>query len=178
MIRKFITSSIVAAGIGAVALAAGFAMLATGGAESASAAGPGPHVWPDYLQGKPYDFEAGARNGWYMWEGDTGEINVCSTTPSDRAHPFTATFTTDGRFVDVDKGATEAADDVRVTDGGHRLLVKFRTYDRVDCVSFVVDGGSRLATRMSEFGALVPASRINLGHDSARPPSNPFTIVK
>ena len=64
---------------------------------------------------------------------------------------------------------------VKVTDGGHKLVVKFHTYDSMDGVNFRVTG-DRISFKLSENGNLVPRSHIFVGADGDHPADNPFAI--
>lgn len=177
MFGKFFSRSLMLAGIATVAAATGFAALTTGGATVASAAPAAvdlPCPWANAICGRPAGFDAGDANGWYVWNDDDG-FHIRTTTPADRAHPFTAVITTDGRFADVSKVRLEGADDIRILDGGHRLVVRFHTWDGVDGVDFKTTGDD-LRFRLEEYGLLVPDGRIFLGHFELHPGNNPFTI--
>jgi hypothetical protein len=173
MFRKLITRAMAGVGIAAFSIAAGFALLAP--ADSARAADP---PWPDAIYGRPYNFEAGGPNGWYLWhQVDSGRFNLCSTTPADILHPFIARIHTDGVFTDLQKLRLEGADDVVLQNGGKTLVVKFHTWSGTDCIEFRTNG-NRLNFTLTEFGLRVPRTRIFLGHGAVNPPSNPFTITR
>ena len=172
MFQSLWKGSLVAAGLAAGVVALGAAFLASGSGTAQAADPP----WPNAVYGVPTDFEAGATNGWYFWRNDDG-FHLCSTTPSDAAHPFRAVLKTTGVFADVHKTRLEAADDIDIRDGGHTLILKFHTHDGIDCVTFRTDG-NKLNLKLEEFGMNVPVGRIFMGHNNVHPASNPFTITR
>jgi hypothetical protein len=165
---------------GLLALAAVLVGLATAGAGTAAAADPatagGERGWPAWIEGRPDELERGGTNGWYFWH-DAAGMHVRTTTPSDRNHPFTAVFSTNGRFFDIEKVRLEGRDDIRLLDNGRKLVVKFHTYSGIDGVDFKV-AGTTLRLELREFGRLVPPSHIFAGQHSVHPPSNPFRVVR
>ena len=200
MFRTFISKALAAAGIAVVASAIGFAILSTTSG-SADAAGPQPtptatpttaptgdtpldpsatgvtnfENWPLWIQGRPHGLDAGDTNGWYFWHDDSG-LHLRTTTPSDKDHPFEAVLTTTGgTFFDISKVRLEGADDIKLTDGGHRLVVKFHTYAGIDGVDFRTTG-DHLRLNLQEFGHQVPVSHIFAGHFDLHPNSNPFGV--
>ena len=183
--KSILFKALAASGILALALIvagslAGPTTASAAGPTTASPAGPttptvGPDEhWPLYVQGRPAGLDNGDTNGWYVWHDDQG-FHVRTTTPADKDHVFIGVFETGGQFTDVDKVRFEQADDLRLTDGGHKLTVKFHTHDGVDGVNFRVTG-DRLSLKLSENGDLVPRSRIFVGADGDHPEDNPFII--
>lgn len=131
--------------------------------------------WPARIQGRPLSLDAGSTRGWYVWHDENG-LHIRTTTPADRDHVFTAVLTTTGTFSDVDKVRLENADDIKVTDNGHRLVVKFHTYDGIDGVDFHIAGGDALRLRFDQGAGLIDASNIFMGRYSVHPDNNPFVI--
>lgn len=184
MLRKFGT---IVGGLAVVALAcvafvpsAGVsASTPTTAGSTAAASSSAPNIdidgWPLRIQGRPASLDAGGANGWYFWH-DAAGLYIRTTTPAPRDHVFTAVVRTDGVFRDVDKVRLENADDIRVSDGGHVLVVKFHTYAGIDGVDFRIAGGDGVHLRFDEAGMLVPASHIFLGHFSVHPGDNPFSV--
>ena len=199
MFRSLISKALATAGVGIVAVAIGFAMISAGGGSASaqtppttpapSATTPSPATpldpsatgvanfenWPLWIQGRPHGLDAGDKNGWYFWHDDQG-LHLRTTTPSDRDHPFTAVLTTTGgTFFDISKVRFEDADDIKLTDGGHRLVVKLHTHDGIDGVDFRTSG-DHIRLNLQEFGDQVPASRIFAGHFDIHPNGNPFGV--
>ena len=171
MFKSLWKSILAASGLAVAVVAIGAAVIGSTG--TAEALDP---PWPNHVYGTPTDFEAGATNGWYFWKNDDG-FHLCSTTPSDALHPFKAVLRTTGTFGDISKTRLEAADDLKVTDAGHTLVVRFHTHAGVDCVTFRTDG-NKLNLKLEEFGVNVPTGRIFIGHDNVHPANNPFTITR
>ena len=168
--KSILAKALAASGILALALIVAGSIA---GPTLASASGPDDH-WPLRVQGRPAGLDAGDTNGWYVWHDDDG-FHVRTTTRSDADHAFVGVFVTEGQFTDIDKVRFEGADDLRVTDGGHKLVVKFHTHDGMDGVNFRVTG-DRLSLKLSENGDLVPLHRIFIGNDGDHPFENPFVI--
>jgi hypothetical protein len=134
-----------------------------------------PEHWPCAIQGRPSKLDDGSTRGWYFWH-DANGLHLDTTTPLDRDHYFTAVLTTRGTFRDMDKVHHESVDDVKLTDGGHKLVVRFHTHDGIDGVNFHVDGGDSLTLRLDQGGHLIDRANIFMGHNNVHPASNPFTI--
>jgi hypothetical protein len=172
MFKSLFTKLFAPAGVVALALVVAGSVVTP---ITASAAAPSPDDhWPLWVQGRPQGLDAGDTNGWYVWHDDDG-FHVRTTTPSEDGHSFVGVFVTEGRFTDIDKVRFEAADDLRVTDGGHKLIVKFHTHDGMDGVDFRVTG-DRLSLKLSEHGSLIGTSHIFVGLTGAHPDDNPFTL--
>ncbi|MBF6601110.1 MAG: hypothetical protein IVW36_11435 [Dehalococcoidia bacterium] len=179
-------------GLLAAALAV-VALTAVASAPSAGASADGPSAttngattttpsagmdrWPLRIEGRPAGLDAGDANGWYFWSDASG-LHIRTTTPADRNHVFTAVLTTSGVFRDVDKVRLENADDIRVLDGGHKLVVRFHTYAGMDGVDFRIGGGDGVRLRLDEAGRTVPPARIFLGRFGVHPANNPFDVLR
>ena len=174
MFRSNVLRGGLAAMVALAAIAGGLVAFSSQ-ASSAQAFDP---PWPDRVYGRPYNFEAGGPNGWYLWRDlETPNFQLCSTTPASVDHPFTAIVRTDGRFGQASKLRLEGADDIVVRDGGKTLVVRFHTWAGVDCLSFDTTG-TQVSFRLEEFGQLVPENRIFIGREAVHPASNPFAIKK
>ncbi len=180
MLKKVsIAGAVLALGVLAVSLFSPGASAQTPAATDTPSALPVVHTegWPLWIQGRPAGLQPGGPNGWYFWHDDNG-LHLVTTTPSDRLHVFTAVLTTDGVVRDVSKIRLEGADDIYVSPDGHRLVVKFHTWDGIDGVNFQVDGGRGLRLRLEEFGRLVYPWRVFAGRFSLHPQANPFTVLR
>ena len=167
-----LAAAFLATGSTAIALAPSDA----GGGSSTPAMSPtDPEYWPAWIQGQPENFRPGGPNGWYFWHDGSG-LHIRTTNPSDKNHVFTAVLTTGGTFADIQKVRLESNDDIRLLDNGHRLVVRFHTYDGVDGVNFHVVGGDRLRLRFDEAGKLIGPDRIYAGAEAIHPASDPFTV--
>lgn len=167
MFRSLLAKALIFGGLAAITSALGLVAL-TSSATTAAAFDP---PWPDHVYGVPTDFEAGAANGWYFWHDlDSGHFKVCTTTPSDEAHPFIGRLTTNGGFFDISKLRLEAADEIQLTNGGNTLLVRFHTHSGVDRVEFRVPG-TKLNLRLTELATSCrKATSLSATTTSIRPP--------
>ncbi len=141
----------------------------------AAAANADMDHWAARIQGRPESLDAGSTRGWYFWHDDNG-LHLVTTTPSDRVHYFTAVLTSTGTFRDIDKMRLENVDDVKVSDNGHRLVVKFHTHDGIDGVNFHLAGGDAVRLHLDQGGQTIDPSNIFLGRFSVHPDHNPFTV--
>ncbi len=91
-------------------------------------------------------------------------------------HNFYAVLRTTGTFENVDPIRLEPDDTVDITDGGHRMVIHFHTYDGIDGVNFRVDGGDKLHLKLELDGKDAPTDQIYLGPQGRHPKHNPFTI--
>ena len=91
-------------------------------------------------------------------------------------HDFRAVLHTKGTFENVDPIRLEQADTVDITDGGHRMVLHFHTFDGIDGVNFTVNGGDKLHLKLEMDGKLAPTNQIYLGPQGKHPKQNPFTI--
>ena len=194
MIKQFLIKTLAGAGVFAT-IAAGAVMFADNASAMTPTAGgstieqvmpPAPPTpstaalndsehWPAAIEGRPTKLDDGSARGWYFWHDGNG-LHLDTTTPQDKGHVFEAVLTTKGTFRDIDKIHLEGADDVKLLDNGHKLVVQFHTYDGIDGVNFHIDGGDSLRLRLDEGGHLIDRSSIFIGHGNAHPWNDPFTI--
>jgi hypothetical protein len=189
MLTNLLVKFVGAGAIAVTALAASAGMAATASArvltDIGTSATPAPTAtvtpandpehWPAWIQGRPKSLDDGSTAGWYFWHDDSG-LHIATTTPSDKDHVFSAVLTSAGTFRDIDKIRLEGADDIKLLDGGHRLVVKFHTHDGIDGVNFHLDGGDQMKLRFDEAGRLVGPSRIFVGAFSVHPGADPFVV--
>lgn len=132
-------------------------------------------AWSEDVQGRP-DLNHDSPVGYYLWHDDNG-MHLRTHGPGDE-HSFLARLTTDGVFVDVDTVRLESADDYAVLDGGHTLVLRFKTYDATDGVNFRIQGGTKLRLRLGLNGELIETDSIYLGPNGKHPRTNPFTLSR
>src|SRR3989304_1504390 len=130
-------------------------------------------AWPGGLEGQP-DIGKDCPAGYYLWH-DEGGMHLRTHGPGDE-HLFTARLRTDGIFVNVDAVRLENRDNFAVLDGGHTLVLKFRTYDFTDGGHFNIRGGTRLRLNLQLDQELISTDNIFLGAEGKHPETNPFTI--
>ena len=112
--------------------------------------------------------------GYYIWHSDDG-FHLRTHGPAAE-HDFQAVLRTDGTFENVDVVKLEAGDTVDVTDGGHRMVIHFHTFDFTDGVNFTVRDGKKLHFNLKLDGKKAPTDQIFLGAQGKHPKKNPFTV--
>jgi hypothetical protein len=91
-------------------------------------------------------------------------------------HDFEAVLRTKGTFEHLDLIKLEPDDRVHVTDGGHRMVIHFHTYDGIDGLNFTVNGGDALRLNLKLDGQRASTNQIYLGPQGRHPKHNPFTL--
>jgi hypothetical protein len=112
--------------------------------------------------------------GYYIFHNDDG-FHLRTHGPGAE-HDFDAVLHTDGTFENVDVVKLEADDRVDVTDGGHRMIIHFHTFDLTDGVNFTVREGERLRLDLKLDDQPAATSQIFLGAQGKHPKHNPFSI--
>jgi len=130
-------------------------------------------AWSDAIQGAR-NLTPDCPEGYYLWR-DEGGIHLRTHGPGAE-HLFTAHLHTDGVFTDVDTVRLESRDSFAVLDGGHTLVLRFRTFNATDGLNFRIRGGTRLRLNLQLDGELVSTGSIYLGAHGRHPESNPFTV--
>ncbi|MEO5679945.1 MAG: hypothetical protein ABIS47_09785 [Acidimicrobiales bacterium] len=162
--------------------------LVLGGAGVAGAAGttstsaPNPSAcdergsWPTVAQGEPRQLDAGDRGALTMWHDPQGwHVRVTHRPNGERT--FTGRITTStGRIAVVREVRDEAADIVRLSDGGATLAFSFSNHGGIDGVDFRVACSRRLEVVAGADGRRLPTERVKLGRFGVHPTSNPFVL--
>jgi hypothetical protein len=125
------------------------------------------------VEGAPTITEA-SPTGYYIWHTDDG-FHLRTHGPGAQ-HDFDAVLRTKGTFENVSVVKLEADDSVDVVDGGHKMIIHFRTFDLTDGVNFTISGGERLRLKLRLDDKLAATSEIFLGEKGVHPKHNPFTI--
>ena len=113
--------------------------------------------------------------GYYIWRNDDG-FHLRTHGPGAQ-HDFDAVLRTKGTVENVDVVKLEADDRVDVVDGGHKMIIHFRTFDLTDGVNFTIREPAeslRLNLRLDDKPAAT--SEIFLGVQGRHPKHNPFRI--
>ena len=143
----------------------------------ASCAANHDDAWPDWVNGVPADFEAGAKGGVYLWhDGDGWHVRVTHKT-DDRAYVSGVLHTT-GVFFDVNGVATERGDRVEVSPDHHTIVFQFNNYGHIDGLDFRTYCAPGIGMGFNADGHWMPANRVVIGHGDQHPDSNPFRIVR
>lgn len=111
--------------------------------------------------------------GYYIWRDDGFHLR---THGPGAQHDFDAVLKTRGVFENVDVVKLEGDDSVNVTDGGHRLVIHFRTFDATDGVNFTIRDGEKVRLNLRLDDKPAATSEIFLGVKGRHPKHNPFTI--
>ncbi|MBI2954968.1 MAG: hypothetical protein HYY30_11680 [Chloroflexi bacterium] len=132
-------------------------------------------AWSSPIEGSPEITEANPE-GYYLWH-DANGFHLRTHGPGED-HYFVARLLTDGEFKDVDAVRLENRDNFAVLNGGHELVLRFRTYGATDGVNFRIEGGEYLRLRLNLDGQLTATDSIFMGPDGKHPATNPFTIKR
>ncbi len=124
------------------------------------------------IEGAPTITE-GSPAGYYIWRDDGFHLR---THGPGAKHDFDAVLRTRGFFENVDVVKLESGDSVDVTDGGHKLVIHFSTFDATDGVNFTIRDGERLRLNLRLDDKPAATSQIFLGAKGRHPKHNPFTI--
>jgi len=128
---------------------------------------------PSRVVGAPNITES-SPTGYYMWHTDDG-FHLRTHGPGAQ-HDFDAVLKTRGTFENVSVVKLEADDHVDVVDGGHKMIIHFRTFDLTDGVNFTIRDGDRLRLNLRLDDRPAATSEIFLGEKGVHPKHNPFTI--
>ncbi|MBI3967459.1 MAG: hypothetical protein HY329_17630 [Chloroflexi bacterium] len=132
-------------------------------------------AWPAGVEGcRPITVADPA--GYYLCHDGTG-LHLSTHGPGDE-HEFIAVLRTNGRFESVSTVRLESRDAAVVTDEGHTLVFRVRTFNYTDGVAFRIDGGGVLHLNLELDGVPVAPTQVYLGAGSVNPPANPFTIAR
>ena len=125
------------------------------------------------VEGAP-TIDASSATGYYIFHDENG-FHLRTHGPGAQ-HDFDAALHSKGTFENVDVVKLESGDKVDVTDGGHRMVIHFRTFDATDGVNFTVNGGDKLHLALKLDGRPAKTDEIFLGGQGKHPKHNPFTI--
>jgi hypothetical protein len=172
-----------AAGIGALALAAGLT-IAVPTAASAVDAAPTPApttgcsagVWPEDVRGRPTDLKAGAPAGVWIWKNSTGwHLRVTHDAKKTKV-VFSGVVRSEDRHV-VRKVLTERND--RLVRTTARLAsFRFTNFGWVDGLDIKPGCSDWIGFRFWVDGKRLAPEQIHLGADGSSPSSNGFRITR
>lgn len=112
--------------------------------------------------------------GYYIWHTEDG-FHLRTHGPKAQ-HDFDAVLRTNGTFENVSVVKLEADDSVNVVDGGHKMIIHFRTFDLTDGVNFTISNGEKLRLNLKLDDRPASTSEMFLGEKGVHPKHNPFTI--
>lgn len=124
-------------------------------------------------EGAPNDTDS-SPTGYYIFHND--DTFRLHTHGPGAQHDFDAVLHTRGTFDNVTPMHLEADDSVDVTDGGHTLVVHFRTFNATDGVDFTIKGGEKLRLDLKLDDKPISTSSIFIGPKGRHPKHNPFKI--
>ncbi|MFN8525624.1 MAG: hypothetical protein U0821_21210 [Chloroflexota bacterium] len=130
-------------------------------------------AWAPWVNGTPPQLEGGEQ-GYFMWHDDDGWH--LRTHDGADGEVYDGRLHTDGELVNVEMVRGESTDLLEVTDAGHTLRFRFRTYDHVDGINFRIEGGSRLTSYLERNGHWIAPRNIYVGGAGAHPAGNPFSV--
>jgi hypothetical protein len=133
-------------------------------------------AWPDRLEGRPEQLEAGGDSAYYIWT--EGEEFFLATTGPGPMRAFRVLIHTDGEIEDVDQVRLEDGDRYELRDGGQGLLVEFHTWDHVDQVRWRVRGGTHVSFDLRVDGHPIRPENVYLGAEGSHPRSPFFRIAR
>jgi hypothetical protein len=163
--------------LGGAAIAAAPAGAVTRPAAAPSCAANHDDEWPDWVNGVPAGFEAGANGGVYIWhDGDGWHVRV--THKTDDRLSVSGILHTSGVFFDVDGVATERGDRVEVSPDHHTITFQFNNFGHIDGLDFRTYCAPAIGMGFNADGHWMPANRVVIGHGDHHPDSNPFRIVR
>ena len=130
-------------------------------------------AWPQYLEGRPAEFQPGQVRGFFLWRDGDG-LNL-RTASNRNGHVYTGVIRTDGQFHDIRRIREEAGDHLRYNS--NEIRFKFSTSPKdVDGVDFRVRGGSRIQFELYVDGHPMPAQEIHIGAGGQHPNDNTFSL--
>jgi hypothetical protein len=112
--------------------------------------------------------------GYFIFHDENG-FHIRTHGPGTE-HDFVAVLHSTGTFENLDLIKLESADSVAVSDGGHRLVMHFHTFDGIDGLNFRVNGGDDLRLDLKLDDQQASTSQIFLGPRGHHPKHDPFTI--
>ena len=133
-------------------------------------------AWPDRLEGRPEQLEAGGDSAYYIWTED-GELHLSTTGPGPM-RAFRAIIHTDGEIEGVDQVRLEDGDRYELHDGGHGFVVEFHTWDHVDQVRWRVRGGTHLLFDLRLDGHPIRPENVYLGREGSHPHAPFFRVAR
>lgn len=131
--------------------------------------------WPDWVQGKPDTFDAGATGGVYMWHDSDG-WHLRVTHANNDQTVFTGALETTGAFVDVHGVLLEKNDSLHVSAARHVISFKFENYGHIDGVDFHTACAPSIVSSFWRGTHRVTVDRVFLGDHDTHPSTDPFRI--
>jgi hypothetical protein len=131
--------------------------------------------WPDWVNGQPAGFEAGANGGVYLWH-DTSGWHLRVTHKTDDRVSFGGTIVTRGMFSDVEGVMLERGDQFEVSPDHHAITFRFMNYGHIDGLDFRTHCAPALEFSFQADGHQLPANRAVIGHEDRHPDTDPFPV--
>jgi hypothetical protein len=134
-------------------------------------------AWPSWTDGRPAQVDTNAAAGVYMWHDGTG-WHVRVTHKTDARRTFSGELVTAGRFVGVSSVRLVGHDSRNVSPDHHMITFRFENYGGIDGLNFRTRCAPSIAFTFVSDGNVLPASRVNIGHGSSNPTTDPFSIAR
>jgi len=134
-------------------------------------------VWPAWTNGRPANVDPKTAAGVYMWHDGTGwHLRVTHRTDARRV--FSGSLVTAGRFVGVSSVRLEGHDSRAVADDHHTITFRFENHGAIDGLNFRTRCAPSITFSFVSDGAVLPASKVTIGHDGTNPAADPFTVSR
>ena len=174
------TLRIAVVGVVGVALVAASLLVGTGVASARSVSRSDCSIarddaWPDWVQGTPHDIDPRTTAAIYMWHDSNG-WNIRVTHHKTNLRTFSGQLHTNGRFTDVRPVQLERSDQFQVSRDGHDITFLFRNFGHIDGLDFYTHCAPSITFAYQSDGRTSPPDNIVIGHNSASPANDPFTI--
>ena len=171
---------VVVAGLVCVSLA-GASLVSVGGAAVAATSTACKVItddhWPDVVQGQPKDIDPKTTAATYMWhDGNGWHIRV--THHKTNLRTFSGQLSTSGTFANVSPVHLEKSDQFQVSSDKHTISFLFKNYGFIDGVNFHTRCAPSISVAFQSDGTTAPPSKVDIGHTSAHPPTDPFVISR
>jgi hypothetical protein len=182
-VRRFATVGVCGLALVAASLlattgvAAARSSATTAKASSCPTTGGKDDPWPAFVQGRPAGINPHTTAAIYMWHDGSGwSIRVTHKTTNVRS--FGGQLFTSGTFTNVHPVHLEKNDVFQVSSDKHTIVFLFKNYGGIDGLNFFTHCAPSITFSYQSDGATSPASKIIIGKNSVRPPTDPFQIFR
>ncbi|MGH9187190.1 MAG: hypothetical protein ACRD0U_15460 [Acidimicrobiales bacterium] len=132
--------------------------------------------WPDDVNGRPAELEAGAATGLYLWHGEDG-WGAAVTHPGHRPVRFEVVVRSSGRIYAVER-RTERRDDVDVSADFDTARLHALNWGWIDGMAFRTACAKRIVVSGSIDGVPIAPDQVFLGRHGVNPTGTPVLIER
>ena len=111
-----------------------------------------------------------------MWHDNGWHIRV--THKGSNKRTFAGSLVTQGAFTGVKPVQLEKSDSLKVSSDKHVITFLFKNYGLIDGVDFFTHCAPSITFSFQSDGSTSPPSKIDIGHNSVHPPTDPFLIAR